>query len=66
MFIGMGNTAEAAKLDMRQQMDYFKKKQPLKIIFCIPIFWMKILRLFINLIPKVCWSIIQAFYLYRV
>lgn len=25
MFIGMGNTAEAAKLDMRQQMDFFKE-----------------------------------------
>ena len=25
MFTGMGNTAEAAKLDMRQQMDFFKK-----------------------------------------
>lgn len=25
MFNGMGNTAEAAKLDMRQQMDFFKK-----------------------------------------
>jgi hypothetical protein len=25
MFTGMGNTAEAAKMDMRQQMDFFKK-----------------------------------------
>lgn len=25
MFSGMGNTAEEAKLDMRQQMDFFKK-----------------------------------------
>lgn len=25
MFSGMGNTAEAAQLDMRQQMDFFKK-----------------------------------------
>jgi predicted RNase H-like HicB family nuclease len=25
MFNGMGNTAEAAKTDMRQQMDFFKK-----------------------------------------
>jgi len=25
MFSGMGNTAEAAKLNMRQQMDFFKK-----------------------------------------
>ncbi|MEI7424153.1 MAG: hypothetical protein WCK18_18770 [Prolixibacteraceae bacterium] len=25
MFTGMGDTAEAAKMDMRQQMDFFKK-----------------------------------------
>jgi predicted RNase H-like HicB family nuclease len=25
MFSGMGNTAEAAKMDMRQQMDFFKQ-----------------------------------------
>jgi predicted RNase H-like HicB family nuclease len=25
IFTGMGNTAEAAKMDMRQQMDFFKK-----------------------------------------
>jgi len=25
MFTGMGNTAEAAKMDMRQQIDFFKK-----------------------------------------
>jgi predicted RNase H-like HicB family nuclease len=25
MFTGMGNTTEAAKMDMRQQMDFFKK-----------------------------------------
>ena len=25
MFTGMGNTAEAAKMDMRQQMDFFKQ-----------------------------------------
>ncbi len=25
MFAGMGNTAEAAQMDMRQQMDFFKK-----------------------------------------